>query len=271
MKPGTKKQKKYSPHCSICGKQYDVEIDESVMNLICDLQGWTKEYFLQVRFAKPICKQCVADENERKKITIIESKIYDFQNRIGDDLKNAELNNFELWNQTSNELFQIANDFIKDFLSWNQNRKRILILSGNTGIGKSHIAVSIIKELIRYRVQQSMFVVYSDFIRDYMASELNMKANIISKIKLAHYLILDDLNVQNRDIKFEQQILQSLIYNIHGNHTKAMIITTNMEREKLLRFISEQTEQTEDRIRAIGEIYAVQGESFRTRNIIKES
>jgi DNA replication protein DnaC len=108
--------------------------------------------------------------------------------------------------------------------------KRNLLLAGsNFGIGKTHLSVSVVADLLaRYRIRTAMFVYVPEFLerirRSYSREEPDGE-RLIEKASNTDLLVLDDL-LAHRTTEWVQEQM-NLISNARWSNGRPTIITTN--------------------------------------------
>lgn len=106
-----------------------------------------------------------------------------------------------------------------------------LLLIGNIGTGKTHLAVGIIKELILGRGISSLFCDYRELLKQiqnsYNASVQTTELDVLRPVFETEVLVLDELGA----VKPTEWVWDtvSLILNTRYNHNRTTIITTNFE------------------------------------------
>jgi len=106
-----------------------------------------------------------------------------------------------------------------------------LVLVGKIGTGKTHLAVGIIKELIRTRGVRCLFYDYRELLKEiqnsYDPSVQASELGILRPVFDAEVLVIDELGGQTTSEWVWDTI--SLLINTRYNQQKAIIVTTNFE------------------------------------------
>lgn len=119
---------------------------------------------------------------------------------------------------------QVAEEFAENY----PNVKAGLLIVGDIGVGKTHLAVAIIKQLIRKRVR-CLFSDYRELLKQiqnsYNPTVQETESDILKPVFDADVLVLDELGaVRPSDWVWDTV---SLVLNSRYNNRKTTIITTN--------------------------------------------
>lgn len=117
-----------------------------------------------------------------------------------------------------------SKDFVKDFGKSNKG----LIFMGRPGVGKTHLAVSIIKALIMEKSVDCKFVDFFQLLSDirYGFSEGQSEQALINPYVQSHVLVIDEL-AKGRNTEWELTILDQIISQRYNDADKVTIFTTN--------------------------------------------
>ena len=163
---------------------------------------------------------------------------------IPEDLKSASFDNFIVETAEEKQLL----DFVK-----NQTQKYLdgmngnTLLTGSTGVGKTHLTVSLAKELNEaYKAKREpksvLFINLTEILREIRESfKFASKEGYYSRmLKEVDYLILDDLGVKlgNSSGQSKSAWEEEFIFDVlsHRNNT---IITTNLSNDEIANLYSE--------------------------------
>jgi len=119
----------------------------------------------------------------------------------------------------------LAEKFVGEFPG---NSEKGLMLMGPSGVGKTHLAVACLKELIR-RGHQGLFCDYRELLKDIQASynpgSESTELRILEPIRTVEILVLDDLGAS----KPSNWVLDTigLVLNARYNARLTTLITTN--------------------------------------------
>lgn len=117
-----------------------------------------------------------------------------------------------------------ARDFVKDFGKTNRG----LLFFGNPGLGKTHLAISIVKELILRKGIDCKFVDFFQLLSDvrHGYSEEKSDRDLIDPYIRTKVLVIDEL-AKGRNTEWELTVLDQFISSRYNSADKVTIITTN--------------------------------------------
>jgi DNA replication protein DnaC len=131
----------------------------------------------------------------------------------------------------SNEKFEIAVQRARLFVEKFPAVSKGLCLIGPAGIGKTHIAVSVLRSLIVEKGVQGLFYDMSDLLRiirsTYNPVARTAEMDILRPVMEAELLVLDDLGHEKPSEWVEETV--NLIVNTRYNNKRITIFTTNFE------------------------------------------
>jgi len=121
----------------------------------------------------------------------------------------------------------LAKDYAADFRQMT-GHERGLHLAGALGVGKTHLAVAVMADLIRRRiVKRARFVFVPEFLEQIRASFKDPASSPVEGAKQAELLVLDDLGGHSTSDWVRQQL--TIIINTRWSEGRATIVTTNAE------------------------------------------
>ena len=181
---------------------------------ICNGSGWVTDNTAKV--ARP----CSCRQGERKKQRSISAS-------IPKRYEHCTIDNF---NDRANVTFSRAKRRIQDFIDTWPAADRGLLLMGSCGVGKTHLAVSVLQEIISAgKPGKLRFANFQDLIQEIQASfrdeEAPSKSEILAPLIEADLLVLDELGSQ-KPTPFVHDVLYFII-NSRYNDQKITIFTTN--------------------------------------------
>src|SRR5277367_75672 len=108
---------------------------------------------------------------------------------------------------------------------------RGLMFSGSSGLGKTHLAVGILKVLVLEARCNGLFVYYQQLLKDIQNSwnpaTSTTELQVLEPVFNAEVLVLDDLgSVKPTDWVWD---MVSMVLNTRYNHKRVTIVTTNFE------------------------------------------
>jgi len=119
----------------------------------------------------------------------------------------------------------VAQGFIRDYPGTSEKG---LLLMGPSGVGKTHLAVAALKELLR-RGHQGIFCDYRELLKEIQASynpqSESTEMKILEPIRNTEILVLDDLGASKPSIWVLDII--GLVLNARYNERRVTILTTN--------------------------------------------
>lgn len=207
------------------------------------------------RKTSPFCPKCAREQIDKQGQEEIEKhlnasiyqKTYNVLMRdstIPEDLKAASFDNFIIETPEEKQML----DFVK-----NQTQKYLdgmngnTLLTGTTGVGKTHLVVSLAKELNEaYRAKGEpksvLFINLTEILREIRESfKFTSKEGYYSRmLKEVDYLILDDLGVKlsNSSGQSKSAWEEEFIFDVLS-HRKNTIITTNLSNNEIANLYSE--------------------------------
>ena len=120
--------------------------------------------------------------------------------------------------------------FIKEFIQMKGQYSQGLIFMGEPGLGKTHLAVSIIKELILKHGVECKFVDFFELLRDirHGYGEDISEGEFINPYVGVKVLVVDEL-AKGRNTDWELTILDHFISTRYNDDDKVTLVTTNFK------------------------------------------
>ena len=182
---------------------------------------------------------------KRKHFREVINKVYK-QNYIGKKFQNLNFENFN--SNSENELtIAIAKDYVnKNITSANTNG---LIIMGESGVGKTHLAASIANKLIENDkiVLMGRLTTLLDMIKETFKNNTKSENELIELYSNVDMIIIDDLGTEKIS-NWALEELYTIIENRNENRLP-IIITTRFNKQGLIeRFSQSQDEQLVDAI-----------------------
>jgi len=181
---------------------------------LCEGTGWR----LVDAERKSVARRCECFY-ERKTQAIWE------QARIPRRYQNCSLGNFEVHNDSHKDALKISRQFVKNYPAQEVG----LLFIGPCGVGKTHLAVAIIRELIEKKSVPCSFYDFRELIRDIQSSftpDSNLsEAEILAPVFDTGVLVLDELGAKRTTAWVEETVFY--IINQRYNQKKLTVFTSN--------------------------------------------
>lgn len=158
-------------------------------------------------------------------------------------VKESDFTNFYILTEKEKRVYDIS---LERCERMTEGKTFNLIFTGSAGLGKSHLAMSILKEVNNHEVpelyRKTMFAGVSEILSEIRNSfdDRNSKFNEYSMTKLLSLpdiLVLDDLGSETGSIKTTKQasdFTQRVLYNVlNARQGKCTIVTTNYSGKQL--------------------------------------
>lgn len=146
--------------------------------------------------------------------------------RIPNKYRRCSLANFETPYDSHRLAIQKARSFIDKFPVVQKG----LLFWGSFGVGKTHLAVAILKELIQHRFARGYFYEVAELLKlvrsTYDSNPDHVESQVLEPVLQADVLVLDDLG-EERTSEWVQETLAHII-NVRYSANRATIITTGL-------------------------------------------
>lgn len=166
--------------------------------------------------------------------------VFQRESVINDELKNASFSNYQIVKNGYELDYQKPLNFAKRMEQhYFKGGKGNIIFTGSPGVGKSHLAISIIKQLLSDyesigEPKTAIFIPVSrlmDKIKQSINGDSNFTREIAVELMISvDFLVLDEIGVENS----ESQWVQGILTDILDGRDKT-IITTNLSSNELKR------------------------------------
>ena len=225
------KEEIFHNKCKFCGKDLKpIGLDYLYANMPLS----------SIEYERCDCKQSKAYWNEvdlkeekQKKRKQFEQMIRQFyiQNYIGKQIQDYKFDNF-ITTETNKKEVEIAKDFTEKCI--NKNQKNGLIITGKSGVGKTHLATAILNKLTEKDVLVLMgrLILLLDVIKNTFKDFSSKEKDIIELYSKVDMLIIDDLGTE-RISSWALEKLYTIIENRNENKLP-IIVTTRFNKESLL-------------------------------------
>jgi DNA replication protein DnaC len=180
----------------------------------CQGTGW----ILEDAGGSQVAKRCVCF-GDRVKQALVD------QANIPRRYLSCTLDSFEVHNDSHRDALKISRQFVKNYPAQDVG----LVFIGPCGVGKTHLAVAIIQELIRTKDAACIFYDFRDLIREIQSTftpESNMsESDVLAPVFSSEVLVLDELGAKRTSAWVEETVFY--IINHRYNHKKMTLFTTN--------------------------------------------
>ena len=138
---------------------------------------------------------------------------------------NCTLKNFESHNSSHGDALKISKQFIKNY----PVQEVGLLFIGPCGVGKTHLAVAICRELIETKNVHSYFCDFRELIKEiqstYSPDSIQSETDVLAPIFQSEVLILDELGAKRTSAWIEEMVFY--IINQRYNKKKLTVFTSN--------------------------------------------
>ncbi len=180
----------------------------------CEGTGWV----LVEAEGKQVARRC-ACFYERQVQTLWE------QARIPRRYEHCSLENFEVHNDSHRDALKISKKFVKNYPAQEVG----LLFIGPCGVGKTHLAVAILRELIEKKHVPCSFYDFRELIRDIQSTftpDSNLtESEVLAPVFEHEVLVLDELGAKRTTAWVEETVFY--IINQRYNQKKLTIFTSN--------------------------------------------
>lgn len=139
--------------------------------------------------------------------------------------KHCTLATFEAYNESLGRAVEKARGLAERFPAVTQG----LFLEGQPGVGKTHLAVAVLKQVIQCSGARGLFYDTRDLLRvirsTYDASMRTTELEVLRPVMTADFLVLDDLGAEKTSEWVEETM--NLIVNTRYNERRVTVFTSN--------------------------------------------
>lgn len=232
--------------CEFCGKELTpIGLDYLYANISPDVIKYERcDCNKAQEYWKKIDEQQYETE-KRKHFRDIINKLYK-QNYVGRKFQNLNFENFNI--NSDNEIaVKVANDYTSKCITKKQTKG--LIITGESGLGKTHLAASIANKLIKNGkiVLMGRLTTLLDMLKETFRDNTKSENELIELYSNVDMIIIDDLGTEKIS-NWALEKLYTIIQNRNENRLP-IIITTRFDKQGLIeRFSQSQDEQLVDAI-----------------------
>ena len=240
------KEEIFHNKCKFCGKDLKpIGLDYLYANMPLSSIEYER---CDCKQARDYWNEIDLKEEKQKKRKQFEQMIRQFyiQNYISKQIQDYQFDNFII-TETNKKEVEIAKDFTKKCI--NKNQKNGLIITGKSGVGKTHLATAILNQLTEkdMLVLMGRLILLLDVIRDIFKDFSSKEKDIIELYSKVDVLIIDDLGTE-RISSWALEKLYTIIENRNENKLP-IIVTTRFNKESLLdRFYQSEDEELSEAI-----------------------
>ena len=240
------KEEIFHNKCKFCGKDLKpIGLDYLYANMPLSSIEYER---CDCKQARDYWNEIDLKEEKQKKRKQFEQMIRQFyiQNYISKQIQDYQFDNFII-TETNKKEVEIAKDFTKKCI--NKNQKNGLIITGKSGVGKTHLATAILNQLTEkdMLVLMGRLILLLDVIRDTFKDFSSKEKDIIELYSKVDVLIIDDLGTE-RISSWALEKLYTIIENRNENKLP-IIVTTRFNKESLLdRFYQSEDEELSEAI-----------------------
>ncbi|MGI1768017.1 ATP-binding protein [Streptococcus uberis] len=206
-----KNLKKLPPFCSICNEERKQKFIEDSKNKLLNLEIYKKTYY-----------------------------VFERDSTISNELKDANFDNFIISTPEETQLFNFAKNQVTKYLNGMTGNT---LITGETGVGKSHLSVAIGKALneefkLKGTPKSVLFISFTEIIKqikegwNFGKGAKLTEQQAVEMMKNVDYLILDDLGAKNAVVAPKSDWEQDLLFDILNNRENT-IINTNLNSNEL--------------------------------------
>ena len=149
--------------------------------------------------------------------------------RIPRRYRDCDLNSFELLTESKQSLYMAHGHALRFVEQYPLQEKGLLFL-GNPGVGKTHLSVGILKQLMAQKGVECLFCSYQDLLqairKSYDPVSVNTESEVLYPVLNTEVVVIDDLGANRISDWVEDTI--TYILNSRYNEKKATILTSNL-------------------------------------------
>jgi len=139
--------------------------------------------------------------------------------------RDCRLDNFNVHNESHKDALKISRKFVKDFPAIDVG----LLYIGPCGVGKTHLAVAVIQELILQKGVPCIFYDFRELIREIQSTftpdSVMTESEVLTPVFESDVLVLDELGAKRTTAWVEETVFY--IINQRYNQKKITLFTTN--------------------------------------------
>ncbi|PET77575.1 hypothetical protein CN514_00845 [Bacillus sp. AFS001701] len=242
--------------CDECGRKLKIQID-----------GEEKCWYCEVVLSED--KQIVASmnlQNEKQKIINLYRGFED-SSFINPELKKATFNNYKVETKDQINALRFCESYVSRFKG---DKPENLFLYGTPGIGKSHLSVSITKELMKKGIAAAFIPapkIFTKIKETWSKNSIISESEFLRSLATIDCLVIDDIGTEYRSNKLDEEdswAKKKLFEVIDSRVGRSTIYTSNYDPNNLLEMYGERDFSRMIQHTTILEMY---GQNNRMKNI----
>src|ERR1700677_4251766 len=219
------------PHCQGSGWKVVERTTEGARALSADKPGTSSQGEPKLVWAVP-CDCTAGDRTERALARARVPERYrhcDFDNYETDnDIENVSPQQIAVFNRSLIQAKLMAQKFAKEFTPIREQAEPGLLLMGPCGVGKTHLAVSALKEIV-LRGYSGLFYDYRELLKEiqnsYNAESQATEMGVLEPVLQAEILVLDDIGSSKPSLWALETV--GHVLNTRYNEKRVTLLTTN--------------------------------------------
>nr|DAM00111.1 MAG TPA: Replicative helicase [Caudoviricetes sp.] len=209
-----------------------MDMSQFGMGVICPQCELDKE---NAKVIKSITDEAIERERNKRKNTLHYRSVFS-----DESIKDAGFKNYETRTAEERKNKDLA---LKAVAHYKSGKTFTTMLKGDTGVGKSHLAMAIVRNLNAkldtecafINVRRMLMMIKNSFNDEESPYTQMYFIDLLARVE---FLVLDDLGNESGDKEATRFVSEVLTEVLESRQKKAMIVTTNFSREQLERIYS---------------------------------
>jgi len=176
--------------------------------------GWV----LEDAGGSKVARRCVCFSDRRRQVLLEQAN-------IPRRYQSCHFENFKVLNDDQKDALKISKKFVENYPVQDVG----LLFMGPCGVGKTHLAVAILQELILKKDARCIFYDFRELIREiqstFTADSTLTESDVLGPVFQSEVLVLDELGAKRTSAWVEETVFY--IINSRYNNKKVTIFTTN--------------------------------------------
>src|SRR5271163_4023739 len=219
------------PHCQGSGWKVVERTTKGAQALSADKPGASAQEEPKLVWAVP-CDCTTGDRAERALARARVPERYrhcDFENYETDnDIENLTAEQLAAFNRSLTQAKLIAQRFAEEFTPVREQAEPGLLLMGSCGVGKTHLAVAALKEIVM-RGHTGLFYDYRELLKEiqdsYNAESQSTEMGVLEPVLKAEIFVLDDVGSSKPSLWALETV--GHVLNTRYNEKRVTLLTTN--------------------------------------------